>query len=101
MDPLTEAPFYLAVTNEVGVFEAAWRGGLAIMLKGPTGCGKTRFVEHMAHRFAVPLFTVSCHEDITTADLLGRYVLTGGETVWIDGPLTRAVRAGRTCHLDE
>ena len=96
-----EAPFYLAVGNEVAVFEAAWSDGLAIMLKGPTGCGKTRLVEYMAHRFEVPLFTVSCHEDITTADLIGRYVLTGGETVWIDGPLTRAVREGGICYLDE
>ena len=97
----TEAPYYLPVANEVEVFEAAWRGGLAIMLKGPTGCGKTRFIEHMAHRLSVPLFTVSCHEDITSADLLGRYLLVGGETQWVDGPLTRAVREGGICYLDE
>jgi nitric oxide reductase NorQ protein len=96
-----EEPFYLPVGNEDAVFEAAWRGGLAVMLKGPTGCGKTRFVEHMAFRCGVPLFSVSCHEDITTADLVGRYVLVGGETVWIDGPLTLAVRQGGICYLDE
>jgi nitric oxide reductase NorQ protein len=95
------APFYLPVGNEVATFEAAWRGNLAVMLKGPTGCGKTRLVEHMAHRFNLPLYTVSCHEDITTADLLGRYLLVGGETVWTDGPLTRAVRHGGICYLDE
>jgi nitric oxide reductase NorQ protein len=89
------------VGNEVDVFEAAWRAELAIMIKGPTGCGKTRLVEHMANRLDVPIYTVSCHEDITTADLVGRYVLVGGETVWIDGPLTRAVREGGICYLDE
>jgi nitric oxide reductase NorQ protein len=96
-----DEPFYLPVGNEVEVFEAAWRGELAVMLKGPTGCGKTRFVEHMAYRFGVPLYAVSCHEDITTADLVGRYVLVGGETAWVDGPLTRAVRDGGICYLDE
>jgi nitric oxide reductase NorQ protein len=99
--PHDEAPFYLPVGSEVETFEAAWRSELAIMLKGPTGCGKTRLVEHMAHRFGVPLFTVSCHEDITAADLVGRYVLVGGETVWVDGPLTQAVRDGGLCYLDE
>jgi nitric oxide reductase NorQ protein len=96
-----DAPYYAPSGDEVEVFEAAWRGHLAIMLKGPTGCGKTRLVEHMAHRLEVPVFTVSCHEDITTADLVGRYILTGGETVWIDGPLTRAVSEGGICYLDE
>jgi nitric oxide reductase NorQ protein len=95
------APFYLPVGTEVETFEAAWHSELAIMLKGPTGCGKTRLVEHMAHRFGIPLFTVSCHEDITAADLVGRYVLAGGETVWVDGPLTHAVRDGGLCYLDE
>jgi nitric oxide reductase NorQ protein len=99
--PRPEAPFYLPVGDETEIFEAAWQNGLGIMLKGPTGCGKTRLVEHMAHRFGVPLSTVSCHEDITTADLLGRYVLAGGDTVWVDGPLTRAVREGGICYLDE
>ena len=94
-------PFYLPVGNEVDVFAAAFRGGLPIMLKGPTGCGKTRLVEHMAERLGVRLFTVSCHEDITASDLMGRYVLQGGETVWVDGPLTLAARHGGICYLDE
>jgi nitric oxide reductase NorQ protein len=85
----------------VEVFEAAWRRGRAVMLKGPTGCGKTRFVEAMAQRLGVPLYTVPGHEDLTAADLVGRYVLQGGETVWVDGPLTRAVTEGGLCYLDE
>jgi nitric oxide reductase NorQ protein len=85
----------------VELFEAAWRRGLPVMLKGPTGCGKTRLVEFIADRVDVPLFTVSCHEDMTASDLIGRYVLTGGDTEWVDGPLTRAVRAGGICYLDE
>jgi nitric oxide reductase NorQ protein len=93
--------FYLPVGNEVKVFEAAWRRGLPVMLKGPTGCGKTRFVEHMAHRIGCGVYTVAGHEDLTSADLVGRYVLQGGETVWVDGPLTRAVREGAICYLDE
>lgn len=94
-------PFYLPAGNEVDVFQAAWEGELAVLLKGPTGCGKTRFVEHMAGRLGVGLHTVSCHEDLTASDLLGRYVLQGGETVWIDGPMTRAVKSGALCYLDE
>jgi nitric oxide reductase NorQ protein len=89
------------VGNEVEVFEAAYRRGLPVMLKGPTGCGKTRLVEYIAAKASVPLFTVSCHEDMTASDLLGRYVLTGGSTEWVDGPLTRAVREGGICYLDE
>lgn len=96
-----DGPFYVASGSEVDVFISAFRRGLPVMLKGPTGCGKTRLVEHMAHRLGVPLFTVSCHEDMTASDLLGRYVLTGGDTVWMDGPLTRAVREGGICYLDE
>jgi nitric oxide reductase NorQ protein len=96
-----EPPYYLPVANEVEIFEAAWRRGLPVMLKGPTGCGKTRLVEFIADRAGVPLFTVSCHEDMTASDLLGRYVLTGGDTEWVDGPLTRAVREGGICYLDE
>jgi nitric oxide reductase NorQ protein len=92
---------YLPTGNEVAVFETAWRQSLAIMLKGPTGCGKTRLVEHMADHLGVSLFTISCHEDITSADLIGKHVLTGSETEWIDGPLTRAVREGGICYLDE
>jgi nitric oxide reductase NorQ protein len=101
MTPDGPPPYYAPSGDEIEVFEAAWRGHLAVMLKGPTGCGKTRLVEHMAHRLGLPLFTVSCHEDITTADLVGRYILTGGETVWVDGPLTRAVTEGGICYLDE
>jgi nitric oxide reductase NorQ protein len=96
-----ERPFYVGVGNEEQVFAAAFRQGLAIMLKGPTGCGKTRLVEAMAHDLQRPLITVACHDDLTTADLVGRYLLQGGETVWVDGPLTRAVREGAICYLDE
>jgi nitric oxide reductase NorQ protein len=96
-----QGPYYLPVGGEVELFEAAWRRGLPVMLKGPTGCGKTRLVEYIAHRVGVPLFTVSCHEDMTASDLLGRYVLRGGNTDWVDGPLTRAVRQGGICYLDE
>ena len=99
--PGEDAPFYAPVGREVEILEAAWKQGLPVMLKGPTGSGKTRLVEHCAHRFGVPLFTVSCHEDMTASDLLGRYVLMGGDTEWVDGPLTRAVREGGICYLDE
>lgn len=96
-----ERPYYQAVNNEEAVFKAAYRQGLSLVLKGPTGCGKTRFVEAMAHDLGRPLITVSCHDDLTTADLVGRYLLRGDETVWTDGPLTRAVREGAICYLDE
>lgn len=95
------APFYLPVGDEESIFRAAFDRRLAIMLKGPTGCGKTRFVEAMAHRLGCPLVTVACHEDLTAADLVGRHLLEGGDTVWVDGPLTRAVRDGAICYLDE
>ena len=78
-----------------------YRNRLPLLLKGPTGCGKTRFVAHMAARLGRPLYTVSCHDDLTAADLTGRYLLKGGDTVWVDGPLTRAVREGAICYLDE
>ncbi|MCZ7526793.1 MAG: CbbQ/NirQ/NorQ/GpvN family protein [Acidimicrobiia bacterium] len=94
-------PYYLAVADEAEVFRAAFRRGLSVLLKGPTGCGKTRFVEAMAHDLGRPLITVACHEDLTAADLVGRFLLKGGETVWMDGPLTRAVREGAVCYLDE
>lgn len=97
----TQLPFYQQVGNEVDLFRAAMRRGLPVMLKGPTGCGKTRLVEYIAATADVPLYTVSCHEDMTASDLLGRYVLTGGSTEWVDGPLTRAVREGGICYLDE
>ncbi|MCC7201307.1 MAG: CbbQ/NirQ/NorQ/GpvN family protein [Nitrospirae bacterium] len=94
-------PYYLPVSNEVDIFEAAYRGGMAVLLKGPTGCGKTRFVMHMAWRLGLPVHTVSCHDDLTSSDLVGRYLIKGRETVWVDGPLTRAVRVGGICYLDE
>jgi nitric oxide reductase NorQ protein len=99
--PQATRPYYLPVGNEETVFRAAHRQGLSVLLKGPTGCGKTRFVEAMAHDLGRPLITVACHDDLTTADLVGRYLLRGGETVWVDGPLTRAVRDGAICYLDE
>jgi nitric oxide reductase NorQ protein len=100
-DAQTVRPYYKAVSNEEAIFKAAYRQGLALVLKGPTGCGKTRFVEAMAHDLERPLITVACHDDLTTADLVGRYLLRGDETVWVDGPLTRAVREGAICYLDE
>ena len=96
-----DAPFYLPQGDEVSVFEAAAARRLPVLLKGPTGCGKTRFVAHMAARLGRPLYTVACHDDLSAADLIGRWLLKGGETVWADGPLTRAVREGAICYLDE
>ena len=87
--------------DEVAVFAACHARGLPVMLKGPTGCGKTRFVEHMAWQFRRPLVTVACHDDLSASDLVGRYLVRASETVWQDGPLTRAVRAGAICYLDE
>jgi len=94
-------PYYEPLGEEIGIFEAAYRNTLPILLKGPTGCGKTRFMEYMAWRLKRPLITVSCHDDLTASDLVGRYLVKGGETVWVDGPLTRAVRVGGICYLDE
>lgn len=96
-----QAGEYLPVGDEIDIFTSAWRSGLPVMLKGPTGCGKTRLVEHMATTLGVPLFTVCCHEDMTASDLLGRFVLSDSSTEWVDGPLTRAVREGGICYLDE
>jgi len=96
-----QAPFYAPHGDECEVFAAAHANGLPLLLKGPTGCGKTRFVTHMAARLGRPLHTVACHDDLSAADLIGRYLLKGGETVWVDGPLTRAVREGAICYLDE
>jgi len=96
-----EVPYYQSVGNECAMFEQAFQQRLPLLLKGPTGCGKTRFVSHMAAKLGKPLFTVSCHDDLTAADLTGRYLLQGGETRWVDGPLTRAVREGGICYLDE
>lgn len=94
-------PYYLAVGDEISIFEECHRRRLAVMLKGPTGCGKTRFVEHVAWRLGRPLVTVSCHDDLSASDLTGRYLIRGGETVWQDGPLTLAARIGAICYLDE
>ena len=98
---ITEEPYYEPVGDEIAVFEAAYRNQLPVLLKGPTGCGKTRFMEYMAWRLQRPLITVSCHDDLTASDLVGRFLVAGGETVWVDGPLARAVRAGGICYLDE
>lgn len=94
-------PYYQPVGDEITIFEAAYAHRLPVLLKGPTGCGKTRFMEYMAWRLQRPLITVSCHDDLTASDLVGRYLVKGGETVWVDGPLTRAVRVGGICYLDE
>ena len=119
---LTEEPYYVPVGDEVELFEAAYKSKIPVLFKGPTGCGKTRFVEYMSYRLAqpltkvsqdggsgdgssrentLPLVTIACHEDLTASDLVGRYLLQGEETIWIDGPLTRAVKAGGICYLDE
>ncbi|WP_025769655.1 CbbQ/NirQ/NorQ/GpvN family protein [Thioalkalivibrio sp. HK1] len=95
------APYYEAVGSEIEIFEAACANTLPVLLKGPTGCGKTRFMEYMAWRLDRPLITVSCHDDLTASDLVGRYLIQGGQTVWTDGPLARAVRQGAICYLDE
>ena len=95
------APYYIPIGDEAAVFETAYRKKLPLMLKGPTGCGKTRFIRYMAHRLRRPVVTVACHDDLTASDLVGRYLVKGGETVWIDGPLTHAVRSGAICYLDE
>ncbi|MBA3902239.1 MAG: AAA family ATPase [Rhodocyclaceae bacterium] len=94
-------PYYQPIGDEVALFESAYRRRLPVLLKGPTGCGKTRFVEYMAWRLGRPLVTVACHDDLTTSDLVGRYLIVGEETVWVDGPLAAAVRAGAICYLDE
>jgi nitric oxide reductase NorQ protein len=101
-------PFYVPQGNEIDVFEAAFHRRLPVILKGPTGCGKTRFLEHMAARLVredgtqgLRLTTVACHEDLTVSDLVGRHLLTADSTVWVDGPLTTAVRQGGICYLDE
>ena len=103
--PSAPQPWYLPLADEVEVFTAAYQARLPVLLKGPTGCGKTRFIEHMAWQLAreraLPLVTVACHEDLTATDLIGRYLLSGDSTTWIDGPLTRAVRSGAICYLDE
>lgn len=118
---LKEEPFYLPVGDEIELFEVAYSQNLPVLLKGPTGTGKTRFVEYMSYRLgrpltkltpkkdgsdqeeqkSIPLMTIACHEDLTASDLVGRYLLEGDETRWVDGPLARAVKAGAICYLDE
>ncbi|MFL2755779.1 MAG: CbbQ/NirQ/NorQ/GpvN family protein [Dehalococcoidia bacterium] len=113
---LKEEPYYVPLADEVELFEAAYHQRLPLIFKGPTGCGKTRFVEYMSYKLGVeltkvskdsdgglnmPLVTIACHEDLTASDLVGRYLLEGDQTVWLDGPLTRAVKAGGICYLDE
>ena len=124
---LTEEPYYVPIGDEIDLFEAAYAQKIPVIFKGPTGCGKTRFVEYMSYRLGqpltrvqqnqapgassngaeaderdhLPLVTIACHEDLTASDLVGRYLLEGDQTVWIDGPLTRAVKAGGICYLDE
>ena len=96
-----DEPFYVPTGGEVDLFECAWKARIPVVLKGPTGCGKTRFIAHMAWRLGRPLVTVSCHEDLTASDLVGRYLIQGDETLWVDGPLTAAVRHGAILYLDE
>ncbi|HEY6000310.1 MAG TPA: CbbQ/NirQ/NorQ/GpvN family protein [bacterium] len=96
-----EEPFYLPQADELDIARAAYRNGLPLLLKGPTGCGKTRFVLRLAWELGRPLITVSCHDDLSTGDLVGRYLIRGGDAVWVDGPLTTAVRTGAICYLDE
>jgi nitric oxide reductase NorQ protein len=98
---LDREPYYLASGNEVDVFLKCHQRGLPVMLKGPTGCGKTRFIEHMAWKLKRPLVTIACHDDLSASDLTGRYLIRGEETVWVDGPLTTAARIGAICYLDE
>lgn len=98
---MSREPYYLPISDEVVLFKHAYDLKLPVMLKGPTGCGKTRFLEHMAYRLGRPLVTVACHEDLTASDLVGRYLLQGSDTVWRDGPLSLAVRHGAICYLDE
>ncbi len=96
-----ELPWYRAIGDECDVFEQAWSLRTPLLLKGPTGCGKSRLVEHMAARLGRPLVTVACHDETSAVDLVGRHLLEGGETVWHDGPMTRAVRSGAILYLDE
>jgi nitric oxide reductase NorQ protein len=105
---MSTAPYYLPLADEIEIFEAAFAESLPVLLKGPTGCGKTRFVEYMSWKLVQPtaerpepLITVACNEDLAASDLIGRYLIRGDETVWMDGPLTRAVRNGAMCYLDE
>ena len=98
---LEEEPYYRPVGDELALFAAAYRNRIPVLLKGPTGSGKTRFMQYMAWLHKRPLITVSCHDDLTASDLVGRYLVKGGETLWVDGPLARAVKVGGFCYLDE
>ena len=98
---IDKEPYYLPQGKEIALAEAAYRSGLPLLLKGPTGCGKTRFMQYLAWKLKRPLITVSCHDDLSTSDLVGRYLIRAGEAIWMDGPLTLAVRAGAICYLDE
>ncbi|MFO7965756.1 MAG: CbbQ/NirQ/NorQ/GpvN family protein [Desulfobacterales bacterium] len=108
---ITREPFYLPISDEINIFKAAFESKIPVLLKGPTGTGKTRFVEYMAYllggevgeepKEGLPLVTVACHEDLTSTDLVGKFLLKGDETVWVDGPLTKAVKSGAICYLDE
>ncbi|RUM33346.1 MAG: AAA family ATPase [Desulfobulbus sp.] len=98
---IKDKPYYLPLADEVELAEAAYKSGLPLLLKGPTGCGKTRFMQFLAWKLTRPLITVSCHDDLSTSDLVGRYLIRSGEAVWTDGPLTMAVRSGAICYLDE
>jgi nitric oxide reductase NorQ protein len=98
---LRQEPYYAEVDGEIGLFTIAAHNRMPVMLKGPTGCGKTRFVQHMAYKLGRPLITVACHEDLTASDLVGRYLLKGDDTVWADGPLTLGVKHGAIVYLDE
>ena len=100
-ETLAPAPFYLPQAQEIALFETCAAQQLAVMLKGPTGTGKTRFVEHMAWRLQRPLISIACHDDLSASDLIGRYLIHHDSTVWHDGPLTRAVRESAICYLDE
>lgn len=98
---IDKEPFYLPIQDEVSLFTIAYENKLPLMLKGPTGCGKTRFLSYMAYKLDLPLITVACHEDLTASDLVGRYLLDGGTTRWQDGPLSLSVKHGGICYLDE
>ena len=98
---IEQEPFYRSLGQEVKLAEAAYGAALPLLLKGPTGCGKTRFMRYMAWKLEMPLITVSCHDDLSISDLVGRYLIRAGEAVWTDGPLTLAVRSGAICYLDE
>lgn len=98
---MSKLPFYQSQHNEIELFEHAYNNQLPLLIKGPTGCGKTRFIHHMAAKLNRPIYTVACHDDLTAADLVGRHLIGDGETYWQDGPLSKAVREGAICYLDE